>query len=55
VRLHGLLDEPGFPEIIAVAIGPFADPNFPPPTVALWEQYRHPWISSPSDPATSVW
>jgi hypothetical protein len=42
----------GFPEIIAIAIGTFADPNFPPPTISMWEACRHPWISSPSDPTT---
>ena len=42
----------GFPGYVAVAIGTFADPNFPPPTISVWEECRHPWISSPSDPAT---
>jgi hypothetical protein len=38
-----------FPGIVAVAIGNFADPNFPAPTVAVWEESRHPWISLPPD------
>jgi hypothetical protein len=42
----------GFPDMIAVAIGTFADPDFPPPTISVWEECRHPWIPSPSDPAT---
>ena len=36
-----------FPEIVAVAIGNFADPNFPAPIVSVWEETRHPWVSLP--------
>jgi hypothetical protein len=32
-----------------VAIGNFADPNFPAPIISVWEQTRHPWVSLPSD------
>ena len=32
----------GFPGYLAVAIGSFADPNFPAPTIAVWEESRHP-------------
>ena len=39
----------GFPEYVAVAIGNFADPNFPAPTIAVWEESRHPWVSLPPD------
>jgi len=38
-----------FPEIVAVAIGNFADPNFPAPTISVWEETRHPWVSLPPD------
>jgi hypothetical protein len=38
-----------FPEFFVVAIGNFADPNFPAPTVAVWEESRHPWVSLPAD------
>jgi hypothetical protein len=31
----------GFPGYVAVAIGNFADPNFPAPTIAVWEESRH--------------
>jgi hypothetical protein len=31
---------PGF---IAVAVGMFADPSFPPPHVSVYEERRHPW------------
>ena len=39
----------GFPGYIAVAIGSFADPNFPAPTIGVWEESRHLWLSLPSD------
>jgi len=38
----------GFPGYVAVAVGNFADPNFPMPTIAVWEA-RHPWVSFPPD------
>ena len=31
----------------AVAVGAFADPKFPPPTVAVYEARRHPWTVMP--------
>jgi hypothetical protein len=37
----------GFPGYVAVAIGSFADPNFPTPTIAVWDESRHPWLSLP--------
>ena len=39
----------GFPGYVIVAIGNFADPNFPAPTIAGWEESRHPWVSLPAD------
>jgi hypothetical protein len=39
----------GFPGYVAVAIGNFADPNFPAPSIAVWEETRHPWVSLPAD------
>lgn len=32
------------PDMVAVAVGAFADPAFPPPTKSAWEEYRHPWV-----------
>ncbi|SEM78647.1 Uncharacterized conserved protein [Sphingomonas gellani] len=32
------------PDLIAVAVGAFADPTFPPPTVSGFEARRHPWV-----------
>jgi hypothetical protein len=37
----------GLPDLIAVAIGAFADPSFPAPTVSVYESRRHPWLSLP--------
>jgi len=39
----------GFPGYVAVAIGSFADPKFPAPTIAVWEEARHPWVTLPAD------
>jgi hypothetical protein len=39
----------GFPGYVIVAISNFADPDFPAPTVAVWEESRHPWVSLPAD------
>lgn len=35
---------PGF---VTVFVGAFADPAFPPPTVALFDARRHPWVHLP--------
>jgi len=32
-------------DMIAVAVGAFADPAFPPPSQAVYEEHRHPWAS----------
>jgi len=31
------------PGIVAIALGMFGDPDFPPPRVSVWERRRHPW------------
>ena len=35
----------GFPDLIAVAIGAFADPSFPAPFFSVWEQRKHGWVA----------
>jgi hypothetical protein len=35
---------PGF---ISVAVGAFADPQFPPPLVSVYEERKHPWVTTP--------
>src|SRR5262249_32690239 len=42
-------EKEGFPGYVAVAIGNFADPNFPAPTIAVWEESRHPWVFLSTD------
>ena len=37
------------PELVAVPVGAFADPSFPPPWVSVWESRRHPWVTLPPD------
>jgi hypothetical protein len=37
------------PELIAVPIGAFADPGFPPPRISVYESRRHPWVAVPAD------
>ena len=34
------------PDAIAVAVGSFADPNFPAPTQSVYDERRHRWIPS---------
>jgi hypothetical protein len=41
----------GFPGFVAIAIGTFADPAFPAPTLSIWETTRHDWADVASDPA----
>ena len=33
------------PDIIGIALGAFADPSFPEPTVSAWEEAQHPWVA----------
>lgn len=35
--------EPAEAELVYVAVGAFADPNFPPPRVSVYEERQHPW------------
>ena len=34
------------PEVVAVPIGAFADPTFPPPRISIYESRRHPWLET---------
>jgi hypothetical protein len=38
------------PGSIAVAVGCFADPQFPAPSKVAYEQHRHPWVSHMDSP-----
>jgi hypothetical protein len=35
------------PDTIAVAVGAFADPKFPPPNFSVYEVRRHTWVTLP--------
>jgi hypothetical protein len=37
------------PEAIAIPVGAFADPAFPPPRHSVWERRKHPWVSVPGE------
>ena len=37
----------GADDLVAVPLGAFADPAFPPPTVSVYESRRHPWVGLP--------
>lgn len=36
-----------------VAVGCFADPDFPEPTASVWNATRHPWVTFPDDWASA--
>jgi len=37
------------PDFVAVAVGAFADPDFPPPHVSVYEERQHPWTLALGD------
>jgi len=37
------------PDLIAIAVGAFADPAFPRPGVSVYESRRHDWVAVPED------
>jgi hypothetical protein len=39
--------EDGQDQSVSVAVGAFADPNFPVPQVSVYDKRRHPWVRSP--------
>ena len=36
------------PDVIAIPVGAFADPTFPPPRVVVYTTRRHPWAVMPN-------
>ena len=38
-----------FPDLTAIAIGAFADPTFPAPSVSVYESRKHPWVTIKGD------
>jgi hypothetical protein len=39
--------EDGHNGTVSVAVGAFADPNFPAPRVSVYDSRRHPWVQLP--------
>ena len=37
------------PSMIGVAVGAFANPDFPAPTQAVWDKRRHKWLHFPDE------
>jgi hypothetical protein len=42
------------PDLIAVPVGGFADPSFPPPTGSSWEERKHSWVTIPGDDVRQI-
>ncbi len=40
---------PHRPGMVGISVGCFADPHFPPPTVAVWDTTRHEWLDDIAD------
>ena len=38
------------PDLVAVAVGGFADRDFPAPRISVYESRRHPWVVVPDGP-----
>jgi hypothetical protein len=39
----------GHEDLVAIPVGAFADPDFPPPAFSVYEQRKHAWVSMPTD------
>lgn len=39
----------GMPDFVAIPIGAFADPTFPPPSVSVYEERKHGWVVVPEE------
>jgi hypothetical protein len=39
----------GFPDVLAVAVGAFADPAFPAPQHSVYQRSKHHWVKLPAD------
>jgi hypothetical protein len=37
----------GMPGVVAVPVGAFADPGFPPPVFSVYEERKHAWVRMP--------
>ncbi|MEZ5773772.1 MAG: GFA family protein [Hyphomicrobiaceae bacterium] len=41
------------PDLVAVPVGAFADPEFPGPRVSVYESRRHGWVRDPDGPGVT--
>ena len=39
----------GLEDSVAIPVGAFADPQFPAPTVSVYEERKHAWVTVPAD------
>ena len=39
----------GQAETVAIPVGAFAEPGFPAPTISVWEEDKHAWVSLPEN------
>ncbi|HEY9100873.1 GFA family protein [Chitinimonas sp.] len=39
----------GMEEFVAIPVGAFADPSFPPPGVSVYEERKHGWVVVPAE------
>jgi hypothetical protein len=39
----------GMPGVVAIAVGAFADPNFPSPRFSVYEERKHSWVAVMGD------
>ena len=44
--------EQGRNETVSIAVGAFADPDFPAPRISIYESRRHPWVRLPKGTRT---
>ena len=43
-----------FSDAIAIPVGLFCDPDFPPPTFSVWEERKHRWVTIPGEEVEHV-
>ena len=48
--VYWLLD--GLPDSVCIAVGAFANPDFPAPTFSVYEDRQHPWVQLPGSVTT---
>ncbi|WIO73202.1 GFA family protein [Porticoccaceae bacterium LTM1] len=37
------------PNVVSIPVGAFADQDFPPPTISIYEERQHPWVKIEGD------